>query len=332
MTAATQAGKIRVAVVGTGEFGRNHARVYREIQGAELVGVFDKNGERAQAAAAEFRTHAFSALEELAGRADAVSVAVPTAEHADTGCRLMEMGLDVLIEKPMAKSLAEADALLAAAKRYQRLLQVGHVERFNPAVLAVEPILNHPLFFEVHRLGVFTPRSLDVDVIYDLMIHDLDILLALVKEPVTEVKAVGIPVLTDKVDIAHARLEFAGGAVANVTASRVSTERVRKVRFFQKHEYISLDYARRDALRVTAKKEGPQPEFAYEKLPAPAAEPLHAELESFVNAVRGRTEPRVNGAAGRAALELAARVMASIQEHGERVQLAAFAAAQKTDK
>jgi predicted dehydrogenase len=332
MTSATQAGKVRVAVVGTGEFGRNHARVYREIQGAELVGVFDKNTERAQAAAAEFRTHAFAALEELAGRADAVSVAVPTAQHAEIGSRLIELGLDVLVEKPMAKNLAEADALLAVAKRHKRLLQVGHVERFNPAVLAVEPILNHPLFFEVHRLGVFTPRSLDVDVIYDLMIHDLDILLALVNQPVTEVRAVGIPVLTDKVDIAHARLEFAGGAVANVTASRVSTERVRKVRFFQQHEYISLDYARRDALRVTAKKGGPQPEFAYEKLPAPAVEPLRAELESFVDSVRKRTEPRVSGVAGRAALELAARVMASIQEHGERVQLAAFAGAQKTDK
>jgi predicted dehydrogenase len=332
MTSATQAGKVRVVVVGTGEFGRNHARVYGEMQGAELVGVFDKSAERAEAAAGEFRTHAFSSLDELAGRADAVSVAVPTAEHATVGCRLMELGLDVLIEKPMAKSLAEADALLEAARRHQRILQVGHVERFNPAVLAVEPILNHPLFFEVHRLGVFTPRSLDVDVIYDLMIHDLDILLALVKQPVTEVKAVGIPVLTDKVDIAHARLEFSGGAVANVTASRVSTERVRKVRFFQQHEYISLDYARRDALRVAVKKAGPQPEFAFEKLTAPSTEPLRAELESFVDAVRTRTNPRVDGAAGRAALELAERVMASIQEHGERVQLVAFAAAQKTEK
>src|SRR5260370_12138258 len=242
------------------------------------------------------------------------------------------MGLDVLVEKPMAVNLAEADALLHAAKKNGRILQVGHVERFNPAVIAVEPILNRPLFFEVHRLGVFTRRSLDVDVIYDLMIHDLDILLALVNEPVTEVKAVGIPVPTDKVDIAHARLEFAGGAVANVTASRVSTERVRKMRFFQQHEYISLDYARRDALRVAVKKAGPQPEFAFEKLPAPAVEPLRAELESFVDCVRTRREPRVNPPPGPAPLELAARVMASIQEHGERVQLVAFAAAQKTEK
>jgi predicted dehydrogenase len=323
---------IRVAVVGAGEFGRNHARVYREIPEAELIGIHDKNPERAAQIAAEFQTTVFTSLDDLHGRVDAVSVAVPTIDHARVGCRLMEMGLDVLVEKPMATTVAEADMLLAAAQKLGRILQVGHVERFNPAVVAVEPIVNRPLFFEVHRLGVFTPRSLDVDVIYDLMIHDLDILLTLVKENVTEVKAVGIPVLTDKVDIAHARLEFAGGAVANVTASRVSTERVRKMRFFQQHEYISLDYARRDALRVAVKKPGPQPEFAFEKLPAPAIEPLQSELQTFIDAVRTRREPKTGGPAGRAALDLAARVMASIQEHGERVQLLAFAAAQKIDE
>jgi predicted dehydrogenase len=333
MSAATgETTKIRVAVVGTGEFGRNHARVYREVQDAELVGVYDKDTGRAKQVAAEFQTQALASMDDLRGLADAVSVAVPTVAHSAVGCRLMELGLDVLVEKPMATSLAEADELLDYAKKFGRILQVGHVERFNPAVLAVEPILNHPLFFEVHRLGVFTARSLDVDVIYDLMIHDLDILLTLVGENVTEVKAVGIPVLTDKVDIAHARLEFAGGAVANVTASRVSTERVRKMRFFQQHEYISLDYARRDALRVAVKKPGPQPEFAFEKLAAPAVEPLRAELEAFVDAVRTRREPRAGGRSGRAALDLAKRVMASIQEHGERVQLLAFAAAQKTDE
>ena len=324
--------KIRVAVVGAGEFGRNHARVYREVRGAELVGVYDKNSERSQQVATEFQTRALASLDDLRGLAEAVSVAVPTVEHSAVGCRLMEMGLDVLVEKPMATNLAEADELLQFAKKFGRILQVGHVERFNPAVLAVEPILNHPLFFEVHRLGVFTARSLDVDVIYDLMIHDLDILLTLVNENVTEVKAVGIPVLTDKVDIAHVRLEFAGGAVANVTASRVSTERVRKMRFFQQHEYISLDYARRDALRVAVKKPGPQPEFAFEKLPARAVEPLRAELEAFVESAQTRREPRTSGRAGRAALALAERVMASIQEHGERVQLSSFAAAQKTDE
>jgi predicted dehydrogenase len=328
--AAGQSKRIRVAVVGTGEFGRNHARVYHELENTELAGVCDLDPNRATAVATEFQTQVFQSLDELHGRADAASVAVPTAAHAQVGCRLLEMGLDILVEKPMAVTLAEADALLGAARKCGRMLQVGHVERFNPAVIAVEPILNRPLFFEVHRLGVFTPRSLDVDVIYDLMIHDLDILLALVNEPVTEVKAVGIPVLTDKVDIAHARLEFEGGAVANVTASRVSTERVRKMRFFQQHEYISLDYARRDALRIGVKKPGPQPEFGFEKLNAPAIEPLHAELEAFVEAVRTRKEPRTNGVAGRAALELAGRVMASIQEHAARVQLGTLVTTGKT--
>ena len=332
MTPAEQSKPIRVAVIGAGEFGRNHARVYREIAGAELIAVHDIDAQRATKLAREFQTSAVHSLEDLGSRVDAASVAVPTAEHETVGCRLMQLGIDVLVEKPMAKTLAQADRLLEAAKRYARVLQIGHVERFNPAVLAVEPILNRPLFFEVHRLGVFTPRSLDVDVIYDLMIHDLDILLALVNEPVEEVKAVGIPVLTDKVDIAHARLEFAGGAVANVTASRVSTERVRKMRFFQQHEYISLDYARRDALRVNVKKPGPQPEFAFQTLATRGAEPLRAELEAFLDAVRTRREPRVNGTAGRAALELAGRVMQSIQEHSERVQPVAFAAAQKTEK
>jgi len=332
MSAGAQSKKIRVAVVGAGEFGRNHARVCREIEGAELVGVNDQDARRAAGVAKEFQTKVLANLEELRGVADAVSVAVPTVAHSEVGCRLMEMGLDVLVEKPMAVNLAEAEALLASAKKNKRILQVGHVERFNPAVIAVEPILNRPLFFEVHRLGVFTPRSLDVDVIYDLMIHDLDILLALVKQPVTEVKAVGIPVLTNKVDIAHARLEFVGGAVANVTASRVSTERVRKMRFFQQHEYISLDYARRDALRVSVKKPGPQPEFGFQKLDAPAIEPLRAELEAFVDAVRTRKEPKTNGSAGRAALELASRVMASIQEHAERVQLEAVAPQEKATR
>jgi predicted dehydrogenase len=333
--------KIRVAVAGAGEFGRNHARVYRDLPGVELAGVYDCEAARAAAIAQEYQTQAFASLEELRGKVDAASVAVPTVAHAEVGCRLMEMGIDVLVEKPIAPALAEADELLDTAKRLNRILQIGHVERFNPAVIAVEPILNRPLFFEVHRLGVFTPRSLDVDVIYDLMIHDLDILLALVKEPVTEVKAVGIPVLTNKVDIAHARLEFAGGAVANVTASRVSTERVRKMRFFQQHEYISLDYARRDALRVGVKKLGPQPEFGFEKLPAPATEPLQAELEAFLDCVRTRREPRVSGAAGRAALELVTRVMASIQEHAARVKVSSksanaefspFAQPEHTDK
>lgn len=324
--------KIRVAVVGCGEFGRNHARVYREMENVDLAGVLDQDAERAGKIAQEFQTRAFQTIEELRSAVDAASVAVPTVAHREVGCRLMELGVDVLVEKPMARTVAEADELLAAAGRYGRILQVGHVERFNPAVLAVEPVVTRPLFFEVHRLGVFTPRSLDVDVIYDLMIHDLDILLALVKERVEEVKAVGIPVLTDKVDIAHARLEFAGGAVANVTSSRVSTERVRKMRFFQQHEYISLDYGRRDALRVSVRRPGPQPEFGFEKLPAPEVEPLRAELEAFVKAVKTRVAPKTDGAAGRAALELASRVMESIREHAARVQPVAASIPGRTNR
>lgn len=326
--------KIRVAVVGVGDFGRNHVRVFRELDNVELVCVVDANAARAAEVAAEFSTRAFPDYHSLAGRVDAVSLAVPTAEHARVGCALLAQGIDLLVEKPIAASLLEADALIDAASRHGRILQVGHLERFNPAVVAAEAILSRPLFFEVHRLGIFTPRSLDIDVVYDVMIHDLDILLALAGSPIEEVKAVGIPVLTDKVDIAHARIAFASGAIANVTASRVSTERVRKMRFFQQHEYISLDYTRRDALRVRVV--GPphagshvgeaasQPEFAFEKLPTEPEEPLRAELRDFVAAVATRRAPRVDGEAGRRALELADRVMAGILEHARRVQLGAF--------
>ena len=316
--------RTRVAVVGAGEFGRNHARVYKQLPQAELVGVVDINSERAATVAAEFGTTALPGIEALAGRVDAVSLAVPTALHSKIGCALLRQDIDVLVEKPMAASLSEADELIAAARESRRVLQIGHLERFNPAVVAAEAIMNRPLFFEVHRLGVFTPRSLDVDVIFDVMIHDLDILLALVGEKVVDVKAVGIPVVSGKVDIAHARLEFESGAVANVTASRVSTERVRKMRFFQEHEYVSLDYTRQDALRVRVKQPGPQPDFEFEKLTTEPQEPLKVELEAFLNCVRSRQNPRVDGAAGRRALELATRVAASILEHGKRVQLSEF--------
>jgi predicted dehydrogenase len=314
--------------------------VYRELAGVELVGIMDSSAERAAKTASEFSTKVFPNIESLAGHVDAASVAVPTVEHARVGCRLLEQGIDVLIEKPMAASLAEADELLSAASRAGRILQVGHLERFNPAIVAVMPVLNRPLYFEVHRLGVFTPRSLDIDVVYDVMIHDLDILLALVGAPVVDIKAIGIPVLTDKVDIAHARLDFETGAVANITASRVSTERVRKLRFFQQHEYISVDFTRQDALRVRVAEPdlysgGLQaepatgPKFDFQALPAEREEPLRAELRAFLESVRTRRAPLVDGAAGRRALALADKVMAGILEHGRRVQLGAFAAPQQ---
>ncbi len=315
--------RVRVAVVGVGDFGRNHARVYRQLEGVELIGGVDSEFERAQRVADEFGTEALPDVESLRGRADAVSIAVPTSEHARVGCLLLAQGIDVLVEKPIAVSVSEADLLIDAARRYDRVLQVGHLERFNPAFVAVLPIIKEPLYFEVHRLGVFTPRSLDIDVVYDVMIHDLDILLALAGSPVTSIHALGIPVITDKVDIAHARLEFASGAVANLTASRVSTERVRKVRFFQAHEYISLDYARQDVLRVRVRRPAPEPEFDFEPIATRQEEPLAAELRAFVGAVRDRTAPLVDGRAGRRALELADRVMAGILEHNQRVQLGA---------
>jgi predicted dehydrogenase len=292
----------------------------------ELAAIVDENKERATQVAAEFNTKAVDNLDDLAATGiDAVSVAVPTTDHAEVGCRLLDAGLDVLVEKPMAASIAEADRLIAAAKRSGRILQIGHVERFNGAVVAAQKIISKPMFFEVHRLGIFTPRSLDVDVVYDVMIHDLDILLALVDAPIVDLKAVGIPVITDKVDIAHARVEFETGTVANVTASRVSTERVRKMRFFQAHEYVSLDFTRQDVLRIRVQPGNPQPGIGFEKVPTTMEEPLKAELAAFADCVRMRKTPVVDGVAGRRALELADKVMAGIQEHGKRVQTSAFA-------
>jgi predicted dehydrogenase len=317
---------IRVAVVGVGEFGRNHVRVWREIQGAELVGIVDANAERARTVAAEFGARVIPDIQSLsADGVQAISLAVPTKEHARIGCQLLSSGLDVLVEKPIAASLKEADDLIAAASQNRRILQVGHVERFNPAVTAVQKIVSHPMFFEVHRLGIFTPRSLDIDVVYDVMIHDLDIVLSLVDSPVIDLKAVGIPVMTDKVDIAQARIEFENGTVANFTASRVSTERVRKMRFFQAHEYVSLDFTRQDVLRVRLVSGGAQPEIKFEKISTTPEEPLHAELSGFLECVRTRSLPVVDGAAGRSALELANRVRAATIEHAQRVQLGTFA-------
>jgi predicted dehydrogenase len=318
---------IHVAVIGVGEFGRNHVRVWRKIEGAELVGILDTNPERARQVAAEFGTRVIGDADALWGEGvDAVSLAVPTTDHARIGCQLLDRGIDVLVEKPMATSLDEADRLIASATRADRILQVGHVERFNPAVAAAQTIVSQPMFFEVHRLGVFAPRSLDIDVIYDVMIHDLDILLSLVNARVADLRAVGIPVISDKVDIAHARIEFSTGTVANLTASRVSTERVRKMRFFQEHEYVSLDFARQDVLRVRVQP-GPsqleinQPKIYFETVPTTPDEPLRAELAAFLQAVRTRRTPVVDGMAGRRALELADRVMAGILEHARRVQL-----------
>ena len=245
---------INVAVIGVGAFGRNHARVYRQLQQAgsvRLVGVVDPDMARAEAVAREFGCAAFGSVEQMMNAhsdVQAASVAVPTVLHLEVARALMEAGVDVLIEKPVAATLGEADELIRLAAQHTRVAQVGHLERFNPAVRATLPLITRPMFFEVHRLSVFSPRALDVDVVLDLMIHDLDIVLTFVKSGVKEIRAVGLPILSSKVDIANVRIEFESGCVANFTASRVSTERVRKLRFFQAGQYISIDYGRQDVL------------------------------------------------------------------------------------
>jgi len=248
---------LRVAVAGAGAFGRNHLRVLRELEaegaGAALVAAVDPDAARADEAAKQYGIPVFASVDALLKadlKLDAACVAVPTVKHHEVASELLDAGLDLLIEKPLAATLAEADDLIQRSEKNHRVVQPGHLERFNPAVLAVEPNLTRPMFFEAHRLSVFSPRALDVDVVLDLMIHDLDIVLTFAKSPVREVRAVGLPVVSPKVDIANVRVEFESGCVANFTASRVSTERVRKLRFFEPRQYVSIDYARRDVLMI----------------------------------------------------------------------------------
>jgi predicted dehydrogenase len=325
--------------VGAGVFGRNHARVYQELeqqgQAARLVGVVDPDLNRADAVAREFGCRGFGSIRQMLtthSEIRAASVAAPTIHHVAVARELMEAGIDVLIEKPLASSLAQADELVKLAAALNRIAQVGHLERFNPAVRATLPLLSRPMFFEVHRLSVFTPRSLDIDVVLDLMIHDLDIVLAFANSPVKEVRAVGLPILSGKVDIANVRLELESGCIANFTASRVSTERVRKLRFFQPRQYISLDYGRQEVLVFTVGSDGMgagtpsvNPQIQVAKPPVASEEPLHAELKSFLQAVRDRSRPLVPLEDGRRALALALDVVAAIQQHGRNVNLANIA-------
>ncbi len=333
-------------MVGAGAFGRNHLRVYQELEQSELVAVVDSDETVVLEAAAKYGIRGFHSVESILASGlelDAASVCVPTLHHLAAAKALLEAGVDVLVEKPLAASLAEADELIAIAGRGGRILQVGHLERFNPAVTAVLGKLTRPLFFEAHRLSVFTARSLDVDVVLDLMIHDLDIVLSLVPSEVREVRAVGLPVLSQTVDIANVRVEFENGCVANFTASRVSTERVRKLRFFQPHQYLSLDFARQDLLLIDvtaaaglshealrqmietqSKPESAHPTagLSMSKVPVEPGEPLRLELASFVVAVQSRSQPLVDGTAGRRALELALQINAEIAAHLIRAGLA----------
>lgn len=303
---------LRVAVVGAGSFGRNHIRILRDLPGAELAGVVDTDPAKVN----DLDCPVYTNLSDLAGRAEAAVVAVPTSAHADVGCGLLELGLDVLVEKPIAPNLADAQRLIDAAARNGRILQVGHLERFNPAVQALRRAATIPLFFEIHRMSVFTPRSLDVDVVLDLMIHDLDILLSLTGNLPDEIRASGIRILSEKVDIANVRLAFANGCVANLTASRVSIEKIRKLRLFQPEEYISLDYARQDISRISVK--GGQ--VGFDSLSVEHQEPLRLELEAFLASVRDRTVPLVTGQDALRALRVSLEILDKIEEHGAVVQ------------
>jgi predicted dehydrogenase len=315
--------KLRVGVVGVGYLGRQHVRIYRELAGVELIGIVDTNPATGEAVASEFHTAYYPDYEFLLGKVDAVSLAAPTTEHARLSMALLAKGIDVLVEKPIASLVEDARKMDRIATEYHRILQVGHLERFNPAVVEVKKMLTRPLFFEVHRLGIFTSRSLDVDVVYDLMIHDLDLVLEFTGSQIRSVHAVGLPILSPKIDIANVRLEFENGCVANLTASRVSTEKVRKLRFFQPREYVSIDFSRQDVVtvRVEPSKPGDRPVTVPHKFEPPKVEPLKEEIKSFLEKVRTRGKPVVTAEDGTRALELAHQIVEQIKVHVQKIQL-----------
>jgi predicted dehydrogenase len=312
---------LRTAVIGVGHLGRQHARLHAALAAegrAQFVSVCDSDEQTAREIAAERETDWTINWRDLLGRVDAVSLAVPTESHASIAVPLLEAGIHVLVEKPISRNLEEADRMIAASSQSGALLQVGHLERFNPALVALRPHVRAPLYFEIHRVGEFTARSLDIDVVLDLMIHDLDIVQWLVGDEVevTDVRAVGIPVLTPRVDAANARIEFASGAVANITASRVGAERIRKMRFFQPHDYIVVDYVTRYAsISSLAPATGARPGVNTRQLEIADVEPLRAEIEAFLRAAQAGAPSPVSGQEGRKALALALRALAHIHEH-----------------
>jgi len=316
---------LRTAVIGVGSLGRQHARVHRELANegsSQFIAVCDLNEETARSIAAERSTDWTSNWRDLIGRVDAVSLAVPTETHCEIACGLLEAGIHVLVEKPISRTLEEADLMIAAAEKGNAMLQVGHLERFNPAMVALRPHVRKPVYFEIHRVGQFTARSLDIDVVLDLMIHDLDIVQWLVGEDVevTNIHAVGIAILTNKVDAANARLEFSSGAVANITASRVGTEKIRKMRFFQPHDYVAIDYTTKRATVSNLEPPvttGSWPGVHINHLDVLDVEPLRAEIVSFFDSAANGSPPAVSGSDGRNALSLALRTLERIREHAE---------------
>jgi predicted dehydrogenase len=308
--------KHRLAVIGAGQFGKNHCRVVHESERAQLCAVVDTDAARAGESAALYNAEPLADARALAGKVDAAVVAVPTTAHEAVALALIEAGIDVLVEKPIAPDLEAADRLVAAAARHGRILQVGHLERFNPAVIELEKRSTLPLFFEIHRLNIFSPRSLDVDVVLDLMIHDVDIVLALAGASPQEIRAAGIRILSEKVDIANVRLQFPNGCVANLTASRVSTERVRKLRLFQPQQYLSLDYGRQDLVVFSV---GAGRQIGFEKAPVTNAEPLKLQLDAFLDSLETRNSPKCSGSAARQTLGVALAILDKIKEHSDVV-------------
>jgi predicted dehydrogenase len=308
-------GVVKAGVVGVGALGKHHARVWAGVPGARLVGVHDSDGARAAEVATAHGCRAYPDVPSLLADTDALSIAVPTVAHHAIARQALEAGRDVLVEKPMTVTLAEADDLVACAASFGRILQVGHIERFNPATKALLTAGRGARFVEVHRLGSFSPRSLDVDVVLDLMVHDLDIVLALDGSEPVQIEAVGVPVLTNKVDIANARLRFASGLIANVTASRVSLEKVRKFRVFAPRTYVSADFSAREAQIYKLESDGGAPRIAASREAAPDQEPLRLQIESFARAVADRSAPLVSGEDGRRALALALTILERMAGH-----------------
>lgn len=320
---------LRTAVIGAGSLGSQHARIHGALAAegsAQFVSVCDLNEQTARTVSAERNSDWTTDWRELIGNVDAVSLAAPTEVHCEIACGLLEAGIHVLVEKPVSRTLEEADRMIKAAAQGNALLQVGHLERFNPAMVALRPHVRNPVYFEIHRIGEFTARSLDIDVVLDLMIHDLDIVQWLVGEDVevTNIHAVGIPILTDKVDAANARLEFSSGAVANITASRVGTEKIRKMRFFQPHDYVAVDYTTKHAsVSSLAPPRGPGswPVVHANRLEIVDVEPLRAEIVSFLDSVQNGSPVAVSGSDGRNALSLALRTLAQIKAHAEQLNV-----------
>ncbi len=314
--------KIKVGVIGVGYLGRFHAQKYAAMDDVELVGVADASPERAQMVAGECSTRPFIDYRELATQVDAVSIAVPTIHHHEVAKYCLQHSVDVMVEKPVTTTLTEADDLIALARKKERIFQVGHLERFNPAVLAVQPLLTHPLFIEAHRIAVFKDRGTDVDVVLDLMIHDIDIILSIVKSPIVSILTAGAPVITKLTDIANARLIFENGCTANITVSRISMDNMRRMRIFQPGQYLSVDFGKKEvmAIRLKPGSDGGNPVPEISKSGFQEHDALELELRDFVKHVRERSRPAVSGEEGRRALDVALQVVEQIQMNRERIE------------